>query len=90
MRTERLLFIIPPDFSVDDDVGACRGNTLPPFTIPCGILSMDAGDPAGVMASRTRFESLIEDDPWWRDHAQHFGLLGAKAHTGRTMPQSAA
>ena len=42
MPTERLLFIIPPYFNVDDYVGASRGNTLPPFTIPYGILSMDS------------------------------------------------
>lgn len=42
MRTERMLFIIPPYFNVDDYVGASHGNILPPFTIPYGILSMDA------------------------------------------------
>ncbi|MCB1960193.1 MAG: B12-binding domain-containing radical SAM protein [Rhodocyclaceae bacterium] len=42
MHTERLLFIIPPYFNVDDYMGAAPGASLPAFTIPYGLLSMDA------------------------------------------------
>lgn len=41
-REERILFIIPPYFNVDDYMGGDRANVLPSFTIPYGILSLDA------------------------------------------------
>lgn len=42
MKTCRLLFIIPPYFDVDDYADKTRTNKLPPFTIPYGILSLEA------------------------------------------------
>ncbi|GAB4356858.1 MAG: hypothetical protein Kow006_24250 [Gammaproteobacteria bacterium] len=42
METSRILFIIPPYFDVDDYLGQTRTSVLPPFTIPYGILSLDA------------------------------------------------
>jgi radical SAM superfamily enzyme YgiQ (UPF0313 family) len=41
-REERILFIIPPYFDADDYVGNERAHVLPSFTIPYGILSLDA------------------------------------------------
>jgi radical SAM superfamily enzyme YgiQ (UPF0313 family) len=49
MHMQRLLFIVPPYFNVDDYTSASRGNTLPPFTIPYGILSME-----GYLKARCR------------------------------------
>ncbi len=42
MATERILFIIPPYFNVDDYRADNRSGVLPPFTIPYGILSLHA------------------------------------------------
>ncbi|WP_349431731.1 radical SAM protein [Methylomarinum sp. Ch1-1] len=42
MATERILFIIPPYFNVDDYRADNRSSVLPPFTIPYGILSLHA------------------------------------------------
>lgn len=39
--TQRILFVIPPYFNVDDFGGENRSNILPAFTIPYGILSLD-------------------------------------------------
>lgn len=39
--TQRMLFVIPPYFNVDDFGGENRSNILPAFTIPYGILSLD-------------------------------------------------
>lgn len=40
--SQRILFVIPPYFNVDDYGHENRSNILPPFTIPYGILSMHA------------------------------------------------
>lgn len=42
MDAERILFVIPPYCNVDDYSGNTRANVLPPFTIPYGLLSLDA------------------------------------------------
>ncbi len=51
MQPQRLLFIVPPYFNVDDYTSADHGSILPPFTIPYGILSMD-----GYLKARCRCE----------------------------------
>ena len=41
--SERILFIIPPYFNIDDYLpGNNRSSVMPPFTIPYGILSLQA------------------------------------------------
>lgn len=42
MKHERILFVIPPYFNIDEYGGDTRANVLPPFTIPYGLLSLDA------------------------------------------------
>ncbi len=39
---ERILFVIPPYFNIDDYGPGNRASVLPPFTIPYGILSLHA------------------------------------------------
>ena len=39
---KRVLFIIPPYFNADDYLNKSRAAVLPAFTIPYGILSMEA------------------------------------------------
>ncbi len=41
VSAQRILFVIPPYFNVDDFGGSNRSNILPAFTIPYGILSLD-------------------------------------------------
>lgn len=42
MANERILFIIPPYFNVDDYGADNRSSVMPPFTIPYGMLSLHA------------------------------------------------
>lgn len=42
MNEERILFVIPPYFNVDDYVTENSSRILPPFTIPYGVLSLSA------------------------------------------------
>ncbi len=42
MKRQRILFVIPPYFNVEDYGNDNRSNVLPPFTIPYGILSLEA------------------------------------------------
>ncbi len=42
MNTERILFVIPPYFNIDDFFSENRLGVLPPFTIPYGVLSLSA------------------------------------------------
>ncbi len=42
MHRSQLLFVIPPYFDIDDYRDRTRTNKLPPFTIPYGILSLEA------------------------------------------------
>ncbi|MEI2783630.1 MAG: radical SAM protein [Candidatus Competibacter sp.] len=42
MKNERILFVIPPYFSADDYITSDRSRVLPPFTVPYGVLSLDA------------------------------------------------
>lgn len=42
MNSERIFFIIPPYFNVDDFGAKNRSYVLPPFTIPYGVLSLAA------------------------------------------------
>lgn len=42
MQTQRILFVIPPYFNIDDYGEDNRSSVLPPFTIPYGILSLEA------------------------------------------------
>ena len=41
-RSKKLLFIVPPYFNADDYLDNNRAAVLPAFTIPYGILSMEA------------------------------------------------
>ena len=38
----KVLFVIPPYFNIDDFINKHRANVLPAFTIPYGILSLEA------------------------------------------------
>jgi len=38
----KVLFVIPPYFNIDDFISKNRANVLPAFTMPYGILSLDA------------------------------------------------
>lgn len=40
--TKRILFVIPPYFNFDDFLNRHRSNVLPAFTLPYGVLSLDA------------------------------------------------
>lgn len=40
--TKRILFVIPPYFNIDDFLNKHRANVLPAFTVPYGVLSLDA------------------------------------------------
>jgi len=42
MENERILFLIPPYFNIDDYGSDARSSVLPPFTMPYGILSLSA------------------------------------------------
>ena len=42
MSTQRILFVIPPYFNVDDYGSNNRASVLPPFTVPYGMLSLHA------------------------------------------------
>lgn len=42
MSEDRILFVIPPYFNIDDYSNDSHSSVLPPFTIPYGILSLDA------------------------------------------------
>lgn len=39
---KKILFLVPPYFNVDDFINKHRANVLPAFTIPYGILSLEA------------------------------------------------
>jgi len=39
---KKILFIIPPYFNMDDFLNKHRANVLPAFTVPYGVLSLDA------------------------------------------------
>lgn len=41
MSEDRILFVIPPYFNIDDYSNDSHSSVLPPFTIPYGILSLD-------------------------------------------------
>jgi radical SAM superfamily enzyme YgiQ (UPF0313 family) len=38
----KVLFVIPPYFNIDDFINKHRANVLPAFTIPYGVLSLEA------------------------------------------------
>lgn len=39
---KRILFVIPPYFNIDDFLNKHRSNVIPAFTVPYGVLSLDA------------------------------------------------
>ena len=41
-NTKKILFVIPPYFNIDDHLSAATSSIMPVFTIPYGVLSMEA------------------------------------------------
>lgn len=56
--TKRTLFIVPPYFNIEDYLGNSTSTAMPAFTIPYGILSMDAFIKGNTQAGRVKTDIL--------------------------------
>lgn len=67
----KMLFVIPPYFNIDDFIGNSKTNILPAFTMPYGILSLDAYMKAQcaspvqttILDLNVPLKAMLEEDP---------------------------